>query len=722
LNTWYHVAGVYNASAKTLDIYVNGILNNGVLVGTVPASQVNSTANANIGRRTGGLYFNGVIDEVRIYSRALTQAEIQADMNTPLGGGGTGGDTQAPTAPASLSATAAGTSQINLSWSASTDNVGVAGYRIERCQNAGCSNFAQIASTTVTGTTFSDTGRQAATSYTYRVRAADAAGNLSGYSPNSSATTQSTADTQPPSAPASLTASATSTSQINLSWTASTDNVGVTGYRIERCQGAGCSNFAQIASQSSGIAGPLSTSAAHPRYFVDPNGNPVLLAGSHTWNNFQDWGTNGTPRALDFTAYVNFLASHGHNFTLLWHTELPTFCGLPTVATSPPNFVVNTHPWQRTGPGTADDGGLKFDLTKFDQSYFDRLRSRVQQLNGAGIYAGVYLFSGEWLAAYRCSVDGYPFTGSNNINGIADDGGAGSVAMSAPNAITNVQDAFVEKLVDTLNDLPNVLWIVSEEAPSNSGWWNGHQISHLRSYEGAKPAKHPIGWAVMNDGNDTTIYNSNADWVSPLAHTSPSGTCGSGTPACKVNINDSDHSYFGMWNDSAQANRQYAWANFLAGNQVVFMDPYEIYYPRENRNLCGSPVNGICSSPDSRWNNFRDNLGYIVTYSRKLNLTNVSAQPGLSSTGYCLAQTPATGAEYLVYAPSGGTFTVNLSATSRVLNVEWLNPSTGTITSAGTITGGSSKSFTTPFGGDAVLYLVDAAGHAGSGGAAPSTA
>jgi hypothetical protein len=84
LNTWYHVAGVYNATAKTLDIYVNGVLNDGTLRGTVPASQVNSSLNVNIGRRTGGYYFNGIIDEVRVYNRTLTQAEIQTDMNTPL--------------------------------------------------------------------------------------------------------------------------------------------------------------------------------------------------------------------------------------------------------------------------------------------------------------------------------------------------------------------------------------------------------------------------------------------------------------------------------------------------------------------------------------------------------------------------------------------------------------------------------------------------------------
>ena len=154
-------------------------------------------------------------------------------------------DTQPPTAPSNLTATPISTTQLNLSWTASTDNVGVTGYLVERCQGAGCQNFAQIA--TPAGTTYNDTGLTANTNYSYRVRATDAASNLSGYSNVVSATTQTAADTTPPTAPSNLTATAISTTQINLSWTASTDNVGVTGYLVERCQGAGCQNFAQIA-------------------------------------------------------------------------------------------------------------------------------------------------------------------------------------------------------------------------------------------------------------------------------------------------------------------------------------------------------------------------------------------------------------------------------------------------------------------------------------------
>jgi chitodextrinase len=154
-------------------------------------------------------------------------------------------DTQAPTAPTGPTATVVSSAQINLSWTASTDNVGVSGYRVERCSGVSCTAFAQIGKPTTT--TYSDTGLTASTSYSYRVRATDAAGNLSAYSSTVSATTQAPPDTQAPTVPSGLTATAVSSSQINLSWAASTDNVGVTGYRVERCAGAGCSNFVQIA-------------------------------------------------------------------------------------------------------------------------------------------------------------------------------------------------------------------------------------------------------------------------------------------------------------------------------------------------------------------------------------------------------------------------------------------------------------------------------------------
>jgi hypothetical protein len=159
-------------------------------------------------------------------------------------------DAQPPTAPGTPVLTVVSSAQINLTWTAATDNVGVTGYRVERCAGANCTTFAQIAAPTTTS--FNDTGLTASTNYTYRVRAIDAAANLGPYSATAAATTL--ADTQPPTAPGTPVLTVISSSQINLSWVAATDNVGVTGYRVERCAGANCSTFAQVGTPAASIS------------------------------------------------------------------------------------------------------------------------------------------------------------------------------------------------------------------------------------------------------------------------------------------------------------------------------------------------------------------------------------------------------------------------------------------------------------------------------------
>ena len=171
LNTWYHVAGVYNAAARSLDIYVNGVLDDGVLSGTVPGSQFDPNLSVSIGKRSSGWYFNGTIDEVRIRNVALTAAQIQADMNTPI--------SNIPTAPANLTAGAVNTNQINLAWTPAFANLGVASYLVER-QGPSTTNFTQIGS--APGTNYSDTTVAPQSAYGYRVRATDGSGHTGPYS------------------------------------------------------------------------------------------------------------------------------------------------------------------------------------------------------------------------------------------------------------------------------------------------------------------------------------------------------------------------------------------------------------------------------------------------------------------------------------------------------------------------------------------------------------
>lgn len=136
-----------------------------------------------------------------------------------------GGDTTPPSTPSGLTAQPLGTSSIALKWNAATDNVGVTGYRVYR-------NGTRITQTA--NTSHTDTGLAAGTQYSYRVSAIDAAGNESTQSAAVTTTTASPSDTQKPSTPTGLTASTTSATEITVRWNASTDNVGVAGYRLYR--------------------------------------------------------------------------------------------------------------------------------------------------------------------------------------------------------------------------------------------------------------------------------------------------------------------------------------------------------------------------------------------------------------------------------------------------------------------------------------------------------
>ena len=140
-------------------------------------------------------------------------------------------DTENPTTPTNLAATVIGPTQINLSWAGSTDNVGVIGYQVYRSTDG--SNY-PVSFTLNAATSYSNNGLTASTSYWYKITAYDGAGNISDFSNVVNATTASGADTTPPSVPVMNGAVALSSGSIGISWTASTDNVGVTGYKVYR--------------------------------------------------------------------------------------------------------------------------------------------------------------------------------------------------------------------------------------------------------------------------------------------------------------------------------------------------------------------------------------------------------------------------------------------------------------------------------------------------------
>jgi len=353
-------------------------------------------------------------------------------------------------------------------------------------------------------------------------------------------------------------------------------------------------------------------------------------------------------------------------------------------------------PYLRSGPGDALDGRPKFDLNEFNPAYFSRLRDRVVAARDSGMYVSVMLFNGFSIDG-KGNVGGdpwagHPFNPRNNVQGF--NGGAdGAVHTLTQPAVTARQQAYVRKVIDTVNDLDNVLCEITNEdtaSPANMAW-QYHMIRFIGQYEAKKPKQHPVGMtAQYPGGKDATLLESPAAWISPAAKLLD----GDGR---KVIINDTDHSYFwiGLKEDGPAAQRAWVWQNFTRGNQCLFMDPYLDPSHDKGRN---DPAGG---KPDRYWDTIRDAMGRTRAYAQRMDLARMVPHGELSSTGYCLAN---PGSEYLVYA-SKGEVTVDLSDVDGVFAVEWMDVAKGTVAQAGRITGGAKGAFKAPFVGDGVLYI-----------------
>ena len=171
VSTWKHLATTYDGAV--LRLYVDG-----VQVGTknLSGAMPNSSGPLQIGgNKVWSEWFQGQIDDLRIYNRALSAAEVQADRSTPVGGGTTTpppADTQAPTAPTGLAVGDPTQNGVTLSWNASSDNVGVTGYGVYR-------DGTNVGSTNPSTRSYNATGLACGTTYSFAVDAADAAGNRS---------------------------------------------------------------------------------------------------------------------------------------------------------------------------------------------------------------------------------------------------------------------------------------------------------------------------------------------------------------------------------------------------------------------------------------------------------------------------------------------------------------------------------------------------------------
>jgi hypothetical protein len=464
------------------------------------------------------------------------------------------------------------------------------------------------------------------------------------------------------------------------------------------------------------INGVLRVSEINPRYFTDNSDKAVYLTGSHTWANFQEHYTDMDSVIFDWEGYLDMMQNYGHNFMRFWMYEQPE-----GQAWTREKAYVSPMYYARTGKEMAHDGKPKFDLDKWNEEYFKRMRARIIEAGNRGIYTSIMLFQG-WSQNKLADPKSDPFLSHpynklNNINGIDvintinDQTDKPTLHSMGNKSALARQEAYIRKVIETVNDLDNVLFEVINEGGTTE--WCYHIIQYIRQVEKGYPKKHMIGLGARINPPmlNKELWDSPADYVSPGWE--PAGWS---LPGCifledygynppanqhnKVCILDTDH----IW--GLGGNYIWAWKSFCRGLNPIFMDSWQP--------LVGSidpvTVDFIFTGDISRnqryypdYEPLRKSLGYIRSYADKMDLTSMVPHDELSTTRYCLANPEK---EYLIYFPEGGKATINLTLVKGDLEVEWFIPSQNQILPGPKpVKGGYFANFESPYIGDAVLYL-----------------
>jgi hypothetical protein len=483
------------------------------------------------------------------------------------------------------------------------------------------------------------------------------------------------------------------------------------------------------------VTAPLAVSRRNPRYFEasggDGDGRVVYLTGAHVNNNFHDGMGMGAqcpnePDRFDFDAYLDWLVDHGHNFIRLWRWEqFKSQVGGGAV-----HACMSPQPWARTGPGEATDGKPKFDLAQFDDEHFSRLRERVSNAAERGIYVDVMLFEGFGLHLTPApdNVEGHPFHAKNNVNGIGIESIVDYMTVPLDPKIQQLQEQYLGKVLDTVHDLPNVLYEVANEAsgqdaermefpgmppiPGRIGdttqwqYWVIETVKRLERERGYDPR--PIGMTYLFPVADMSrsnqpLWDSPADWISPGFDQpfDPDADASAGPPPShwytdppeadgrKVILADSDH-FSPMSADAA-----WPWKAFTRGHNPILYDLGIIGGVNPEDRSAGFP--SYESLEDARLA-----LGDTRRLAERLDLGRLTPAASLSSTRYALA---AEGQEYVVFQPDDGEFTLQLPA--GTFTAEWFNLDSREWTRAvATAMGdGGATSFRSPVSGPTVLHL-----------------
>ncbi len=594
----------------------------------------------------------------------------------------------APPAPPAVSVPEPGRVEVALSGPVPEDALHV---RLERSTSPS-DGFTEIAVLPTTDPSYADTSVAPSATYYYRARFETAAG----FTGPSGAVPASTPPQAP--APADFRAVAGSHSEVKLEWSA-TGEPGT--MRIERKTPSG--NWREIAtvprsagsyrnrgltpgtvytyrvrSEAGGALSAYAEASVRTPAFKAAAGPPSIHPAESRrlrWN-------GGMWYPVGYYPAVGALTSDQYDYANFYRRLLDRLADnkidyMRAVFTMGQPYGDSMTVYQRTGPGLAADGRPKFDLTRFNQTYFDYWRAVAVYAYSKGIVLQLCIYD-LWHNRDMIVQENSPartwgmkydfYYGENNINGVST--ANHTEWMNADHPVFGYHQALVRKLVDTMGDLPNIVWEIGNETGRTD--WEERMADFLTEYERSRGL--PVRLVIPRDlpGHQLVPGQCVADPVE--VHTGLVADYSRNVPL----ITDNDCIDAG----NADARRRRAWAAFTAGAHI------SLFHFELGRS-------GVLDSQDAL--DGMRYLGYLRTFVDEMgvNLLGMRPSDNLVSNGWAYAQ---PGREYIIYLITGGSTTV--SGLPGAYDAVWFDPRSGR-----TQTAGAGPVFTAPDTNDWVLYI-----------------
>lgn len=441
-------------------------------------------------------------------------------------------------------------------------------------------------------------------------------------------------------------------------------------------------------------ASPLQVSS--DPHWLEFRGQKVLLVGDSVTQGWMESGTN-----FDQTAYVNALAARGINVLMIWtYIGITDQVGDGRIGYDAPELW----PWLKSG-------GL-FNLNQPNDAYYDRLRALVQLANSSDIAVLITIHDGWTKTRFAGhpfnQANGGPLSASSQYVELHDYGTEMPLTYNA--SWTRQQkhqyflERFCERIIQATADQPNVMYEMFNEGE----WYDQAKLrsfqTHFLSFFKARTPRltmvnddHVAGANFRSEAACDIISFHKPNWDSSTSAASTFAYYAAefaGAPAKPFFFSEPVPEYQG--NASLHdAMMRLMWGTVLGGAGFVV----------QNDTSFGFDPNTAIAAQAVNRNIVLDREGHCARFFNASGVGFGSMAPNgaLTSTGACLAD---PGREYVVYAQSGSSFTVNLAAAPGVFNCRFYNPRTGEFAAAFQRSGGTSQSFTKPDSSDWVLHLA----------------